>query len=81
MKTVFDLNDQEMRKLKLRYLDQLQSEGCLNEVVFDHPEWDDSEEEYTLEHYDAERLIDMLPDDVIIRQWEGYWFCEEDFAA
>ena len=80
MKTVLELNDQKMRKLKLRYLMMLEDEGCLNEVIFGHPEWDDSEE-YTLEHYDVERLLDIVPDDVIVRQWEGDWFCEEDFAA
>ena len=81
MKTVFDLDDQEMRKLKLRYLVMLEDEGCLNEVVFGHPEWDDGEEENMLEHYDLERLLDVLPNDVIIRQWEGVWFNKEDFAA
>ena len=81
MKSVLELDDTRMRKLKFRYLEMLQNEGCLNEVVFGCPEWDDSEDEYTIECHGADRLVDMIPDDVIVRQWEGRWLCEEDFAT
>lgn len=81
MKSVFELSDIEMRKLKFLYIERLKEEGVLNEVLFGRPEWDDSEDNHTLEHYGVARLIDMIPTDVIVRQWEGEYFSEEDFAA
>lgn len=80
MKTISDLTDFEMRELKIRYLEMLESEGCLNEVVFGLSEWDD-DDEHTLQRYRVDQLIDMIPDDVIVSQWEGECFSKEDFAA
>lgn len=53
-----------MHELKARYLDMLQDEGCLNEILFDRPDLDESDG-HDIDDYGAERLIAMVPDDVI----------------
>lgn len=67
-------------ELKTRYLDMLQDEGCLNEIVFNNPEWDDVKG-HDIADYGIEHLIDRIPDDVILRLWESECFYEEKFAV
>ncbi len=67
-------------ELKIRYLDMLQCEGCMNEVLFDKPEWDNMDG-HDIMDYDIEKLIALIPDDVIFRQWGCECFTEEGFAA
>lgn len=66
--------------LKIRYLNMLQDEGCLNEIVFNNPEWDDVKG-HDIADYGIKYLIDRIPDDVILRQWEYECLYEEDFAV
>lgn len=61
----------KMHDLKARYLDVLQDEGCLNEILFDKPEWDNCDG-YTIADHGEERLIAIVPDDVIFSHW-GYF--------
>lgn len=69
-----------MYELKVRYLEMLQGEGCLNEVLFDKPEWDEDDGHMIADHGE-ERLVAMVPSDVISRQWEGDPFCLEALAS
>ena len=66
-----ELDARQMRQLKEQYLCILADEGTYAEVMdTDHDEpsyWD-------LAHAD-----ELVPDDVIHRQWEGTQFTEEDF--
>ena len=71
--TIHELNADQLRELKERYLCDLANEGDYAEVMdTDHDEpsyWD-------LAHADQ-----LVPDDVLYRQWEGYEFNEEDFSS
>ena len=53
----------------------LQTEGCLNEVLFNNPKWDDMDG-HDVSDYDIRELVSIIPDDVIYRQWEGECFDE-----
>ena len=65
----FDFENETLVDLKYRYLEILEAEGCLNEVCFDKPEWDDESEVYTKEFHGVEKLMEMIPDDVLVRQF------------
>ena len=68
---VRELNKDQMLELKQRYLNQLADEGNYAEVLgvdYDEPSyWD-------LAHAD-----EIVPDDVIFRQYEGVLFVPDDF--
>lgn len=60
-------------ELACRYLEVLEDEGVLNEVVFGRPEWDeDPNGRYTIEYHGVDKLTTMVPDDVLARQF-GEW--------
>lgn len=54
--------------LKVRYLERLEAEGCLNEVLFDRPYWDD-DGKHDIEDWGIEKLLKMVPVEVA-RQME-----------
>lgn len=69
---VRELNADQMRELKERYLCILADEGTYAEVMdvdYDEPSYSD------LAHAD-----ELVSDDVIYRQWDGVDFVEEDFC-
>ena len=68
---VTDLNRDQLTELKSNYLVQLADEGRFAEVGgvdYDYPDWDD------MAHAD-----EIVPDDVIFRQYEGIDFVPDDF--
>lgn len=69
--TVYELNRDQLIQLKQNYLCQLADEGCYAEVRgvdYDEPSYDD-----------LMLADDIVPDDVIFRNYDGY-FTEEDFV-
>lgn len=64
-----DLDDETLDDLKYRYLEILKDEGCLNEVCFDRPDWDEDSDKYTKEYHGVEKLMEMIPAEVLIRQF------------
>ena len=67
----------KMRELKIRYLDILQTEGCLNEVLFDKSEWDDDEDR-DIDYYGEDRFLEIVPDDVVFHQFGDYVLMEDE---
>lgn len=68
---VHDLNREQMRTLKERYLIELADAGAFAEIIgvdYDAPSYRDIA--------DADEIV---PDDVIFNQFEGFSFVEEDF--
>lgn len=69
--TVRDLSREQMRQLKCHYMMQLVNEGAFAEVVgrdYDEPSY-----------ADFENAGEIVPDDVIFRNYDGICFVEEDF--
>lgn len=78
MKTVKELNRQQLIELKQQYIAKLDYEGTLNEVLFNRPEDDENGKGSTYGMLaDADGLI---PDDVIFREYANTVFDEEDFS-
>jgi len=74
MKTI---SGESIDELKLRYIDMLDAEGCLNEVLFDKPEWDDEPYCYSPDYYGVEKLKALVPDEVIVDHYGiEYFDCE-----
>ena len=73
-----DIDNESKEDLAYRYLDMLETEGVLNDVIFNRPDWDDDPEgRYTMEYHGVERLIKMVPDDVLLRNFgERTCLCE-----
>lgn len=70
--TVHELNRDQLVQLKQHYLCQLAEEGCYAEVRgvdYDEPSYGDLA--------DAD---DIVPDDVIFRNYDYVYFTEEDFV-
>lgn len=68
---VRDLNREQLTQLKQQYLGILADEGTFAEVLgvdYDEPSYGD------LAYAD-----EIVPDEVVFRQWEGTNFVEEDF--
>lgn len=74
------MNNARMCELKFRYIDMLESEGCLNEILFDRPDLDYAEG-HNIANYGMEKLVAMIPDDVIFRMWGSDCLSEEEFVA
>jgi len=68
----FDEDEETLDDLKYHYLEMLEIEGSLNEIVFDMPEWDEEPDVYTMEYHGVEKLIAMVPEDVLFRQFGEY---------
>lgn len=67
------MDDRRRKYLAYRYLSILEDEGNLNAVAFDKPELDgDPEARYTKEYHGVKKLMEMVPDDVLIRQFGEY---------
>lgn len=69
---VRDLSREQLIQLKQAYLTDLANEGTFAEVVgrdYDEPSYGDLA--------DAD---DIVPDEVVFRQWENTNFIEEDFV-
>lgn len=69
--SVYELNRDQMRELKERYLTQLADEGSFAEVMdvdYDAPSY-----------WDIMHADDIVPDDVIYKQCEGVSFVPDDF--
>lgn len=70
---VHELNREQLTELKQRYLTFLADEGTFAEVVgvdYDEPSMED-----------LARADEIVPDDVVFRQWEGTDFVEDDFTG
>lgn len=69
--TIHELNADQLRQLKERYLCDLANDGHYAETMevdYDEPSyWD-------LAHAD-----ELVPNELLYKQWEGYTFTEEDF--
>lgn len=69
---VRDLSREQLTQLKGHYLCQLADEGLFAEmfgVDYDFPSW-----------HDMAYADEIVPDDVIFRNYEGVCFTEEDFS-
>lgn len=73
MFSVYDLNPEQMTELKQRYLYLLAEQGVYAEVMgvdYDEPSYGD-----------LANADEIVPDDVIYREWGGTYFVEEDFSV
>lgn len=69
---VTELNREQLTQLKQQYLWILADEGTFAEVLdvdYDEPSYGD-----------LANADEIVPDDVVFRQWEGTDFVEEDFV-
>lgn len=72
-KLVTELDRSELKELKQSYLIRLADEGVFAEIMgvdYDEPSWHD------LAHAD-----DIVPDDVVFREWDGVYFEHDDFEC
>ena len=68
---VLELSREQLIELKQDYLEQLANEGTFAEVLdvdYDEPSY-----------WDLANADDIVPDDVIFRQYEGVDFVTDDF--
>lgn len=73
--TVKELTRDQLIELKRDYLIKLDNEGTLNEVLYNDSECKDG---LSLDEYaNADELI---TDDIILNEYDGYVFSEDDFA-
>lgn len=75
--TVQDLDRDKLVILKKRYLERLEGEGCLYEVLFDQPERDEAEEGLTEDI--LSRADEIVGDDVVYHEYDGQVFSPSDF--
>jgi hypothetical protein len=69
---VRELNREQLKELKERYMIQLADAGEFAEVMgvdYDAPSYGD-----------MANADELVPDEVVFRQWDGVYFVEEDFA-
>lgn len=69
--TLQELSKDQLHELKERYLMELADEGTFAEVLgvdYDEPSYED-----------LSNADDIVPDDVIEREYEGICFVEDDF--
>lgn len=69
---VTELNREQLIQLKQRYLTELADEGTFAEILdvdYDEPSYSD-----------LANADEIVPDDVVFRNWEGVHFVEEDFV-
>lgn len=69
---VTELNREQLLQLKQRYLTELADEGTFAEILdvdYDEPSYSD-----------LANADEIVPDDVVFRNWEGVYFVEEDFV-
>lgn len=77
--SVNDLTRDQIVELKQNYLERLADEGCLNEVLYDDAEADETADGVSYEELaNADALVS---DDVIFREYEGTVFIEDDFSS
>lgn len=77
--SVNDLTRDQIVELKQNYLERLADEGCLNEVLYDDAEADETADGVSYEELaNADALVS---DDVIFREYEGTVFTEDDFSS
>lgn len=70
---VRELNREQLKEMKERYMIQLADEGNFAEmfgVDYDSPSWGDM--------VNADELV---PDEVVFRQWDGVDFVDDDFFS
>lgn len=70
--TVMELNREQLIQLKQQYLTELADEGTFAEILdvdYDEPSYSD-----------LANADEIVPDDVVFRNWEGVHFVEEDFT-
>lgn len=79
MKTVKELNRQELTELKQRYIAKLDDEGTLNEVLFNRP--NDDENGKGMTYAMLAEADGLVPDDVIFHEYENTVFGEDDFSG
>lgn len=68
---VRDLNREQLVELKQRYMAQMADEGMFAEIFgvdYDEPSWGD-----------MANADEIVPDEVVFRNWEGVDFVEDDF--
>ena len=63
--------------LKKRYLEHIEGEGCLYEVLFDRPDKDEEDGELTEDILD--RADELVSDDVVFHEFDGRVFSPSDF--
>ena len=68
---VRELSKDQMHELKERYLMKLADEGSYAEVM----DCDYNEPSY----WDLANADEIVPDDVIFREYDGVWFVPDDF--
>ena len=71
--TVYDLDLEQLQELKQNYLCQLAESGEFAEIVgrdYDAPSYDD-----------LALAGEIVPDDVIFRNYEGVYFTDDDFVC
>lgn len=79
MKTVKELNRQQLTELKQRYIAKLDNEGTLNEVLFNRPKDDENGKGVTYAMLaEADSLV---PNDMIFREYANTIFDEDDFSG
>lgn len=79
MKTVKELNRQQLVELKQKYIAKLDDMGILNEVLFNRPEDDKSGKGTTYAMLaEADSLV---TDDVIFNEYANTVFDEDDFSG
>lgn len=72
-----ELTRGEITELKRRYLEQLDAEGCLNEVLFDRPA-DDDDPDKCLTDEMLDRADALVPDDVVENNYGDREFGDAD---
>ena len=68
---VLELSREQLIELKQYYLEQLANEGTFAEVL----DVDYNEPSY----YDLANADEIVPDDVVFKNYEGYCFTADDF--
>jgi hypothetical protein len=74
MKTVRELNRDQLVELKQNYLTRLDEEGTLNEVLYNDPD-----DESGLSQGELANADNLVPDDVVFNEYEGTMFHNDDF--
>lgn len=68
---VLELSREQLVELKQNYLERLADQGCYAEILdcdYDEPSY-----------WDLANADDIVPDDVVFREYEDVYFVDEDF--
>ncbi len=76
--TVKELNRDQLIELKQRYLSELMDEGCLNEILYDKPEWDE-DGEHDISYEELASADKLIPDELVFDHYRDTHFTDGDF--